>query len=66
MFLWAVIVTQGKGQLIQGPETVVGSRAFTALQALNAVIGLFSSLAVNSEFVFPFKNMLDLLTLLLP
>jgi NCS1 nucleoside transporter family len=49
MFLWAVIVTKGGGPLVHGPTTInpkVG-RAWSALQALNVIIGLFSSLAVN-------------------
>lgn len=56
MFLWAVIVTKGQGILILGPSTVVGSRAFSALQALNVIIGLFSSLAVNSACYFFFSS----------
>ncbi|KIM37909.1 hypothetical protein M413DRAFT_30565 [Hebeloma cylindrosporum] len=49
MFLWAVIVTKGGGPLVHGPTTInpaVG-RPWSALQALNVIIGLFSSLAVN-------------------
>lgn len=48
MFLWGVVVTRGHGVYVDGPETVV-ERSWSALQALNVVIGLFSSLAVNSE-----------------
>ncbi|KIM73717.1 hypothetical protein PILCRDRAFT_828851 [Piloderma croceum F 1598] len=49
LFLWAVIVTKGGGPLVHGPTTIdpkVG-RPWSALQALNVIIGLFSSLAVN-------------------
>jgi NCS1 family nucleobase:cation symporter-1 len=49
LFLWAVIVTHGGGPLVLGPTDInpkVG-RVWSALQALNVVIGLFSSLAVN-------------------
>lgn len=49
LFLWAVIVTKGGGPLVHGPTDInpaVG-RPWSALQALNVVIGLFSSLAVN-------------------
>jgi cytosine/uracil/thiamine/allantoin permease len=45
----AVIVTKGGGPLVHGPTTIdptVG-RPWSALQALNVIIGLFSSLAVN-------------------
>jgi len=48
-FLWAVIVTKDGGPLVVGPTNIdprVG-RPWSALQALNVVIGLFSSLAVN-------------------
>jgi NCS1 nucleoside transporter family len=49
LFLWAVIVTKDGGPLVHGPTNInpkVGS-VWSALQALNVVIGLFSSLAVN-------------------
>jgi NCS1 family nucleobase:cation symporter-1 len=49
MFLWAVIVTKGGGPLVHGPTDInpaVG-RPWSALQAINVIIGLFSSLAVN-------------------
>ena len=45
----AVIVTKGGGVLVHGPTQVppeIG-KPWAALQALNVVIGLFSSLAVN-------------------
>ncbi|KAM0753513.1 hypothetical protein T439DRAFT_345959 [Meredithblackwellia eburnea MCA 4105] len=48
MFLWGAVITKGEGVLIKGPDTVApGQRAWAALQALNVIIGLFSSLAVN-------------------
>jgi len=49
MFLWAVIVTKGGGPLVHGPTAInpVVGRPWSALQAINVVIGLFSSLAVN-------------------
>lgn len=47
MFLWAVVITKGKGVFVDGPETVQGNRGFAAMEALNVIIGLFSSLAVN-------------------
>jgi nucleobase:cation symporter-1, NCS1 family len=48
-FLWAVIVTKGGGPLVHGPTTVPPElgKPWAALTALNVVIGLFSSLAVN-------------------
>ena len=49
VFTKAVIVTKGGGPLVHGPTAInpaVG-RVWSALQALNVVIGLFSSLAVN-------------------
>jgi cytosine/uracil/thiamine/allantoin permease len=48
-FSKAVIVTKDGGPLVHGPTNInpkVGS-VWSALQALNVVIGLFSSLAVN-------------------
>ena len=42
-------MTKGGGPLVHGPTTInpaVG-RVWSALQALNVIIGLFSSLAVN-------------------
>jgi nucleobase:cation symporter-1, NCS1 family len=47
--LEAVIVTKGGGPLVHGPTNVspIVGRPWAALQALNVVIGLFSSLAVN-------------------
>jgi len=45
----AVIVTKGGGPLVHGPTDInpaVG-RPWSALQAVNVIIGLFSSLAVN-------------------
>ena len=49
LFLWAVIVTHGGGPLVHGPTIIRPGtgKPFAALQALNVVIGLFSSLAVN-------------------
>jgi len=49
LFLWAVIVTKGGGPLVHGPTNInpLVGRTWSALQALNVVIGLFSSLAVN-------------------
>jgi len=50
LFLWAVIVTKGGGPLVTGKmhitSTYMGT-AYSALTGLNAIIGLFSSLAVN-------------------
>ena len=45
----AVIVTKGGGPLVHGPTNInpLVGRPWSALQALNVVIGLFSSLAVN-------------------
>ena len=45
----AVIVTKGGGPLVKGPTHIDPDfgRPFAALRAVNVVIGLFSSLAVN-------------------
>ncbi|KAI4252751.1 MAG: hypothetical protein L6R42_007854 [Xanthoria sp. 1 TBL-2021] len=50
LFLWAVIVTHGGGPLVTGKAQITNSyinTAFSALTGLNAIIGLFSSMAVN-------------------
>ena len=50
LFLWAVIVTHGGGPLVSGEVKLTSSymnTAYSALTGLNAIIGLFSSLAVN-------------------
>ena len=50
LFLWAAIITKGGGPLVTG-EMVITSpylgTAYSALTALNVIIGLFSSMAVN-------------------
>jgi len=42
-------VTHGGGPLVHGPTSIPPNtgKAYAALQALNVIIGLFSSLAVN-------------------
>ncbi|KAF2107934.1 permease for cytosine/purines, uracil, thiamine, allantoin-domain-containing protein [Lophiotrema nucula] len=50
LFLWAVIVTKGGGELVTGKAKVTSTymnTAYSALTGLNVIIGLFSSLAVN-------------------
>jgi NCS1 family nucleobase:cation symporter-1 len=50
LFLWAVIVTKGGGPLVTGHMKITSpymNTAYSALSGLNAIIGLFSSLAVN-------------------
>ena len=50
LFLWAVIVTKGGGPLVTGPAKITSTymnTAFSSLTGLNAIIGLFSSMAVN-------------------
>lgn len=50
LFLWAVIVTHGGGPLVTGKVQITSiymNTAFSALTGLNAMIGLFSSMAVN-------------------
>ncbi|KAL5118035.1 hypothetical protein ACEQ8H_004021 [Pleosporales sp. CAS-2024a] len=50
LFLWAVIVTHGGGPLIRGKVHLTSSymnTAFSKLTGLNAIMGLFSSIAVN-------------------
>ncbi|KAF2803716.1 uncharacterized protein BDZ99DRAFT_452756 [Mytilinidion resinicola] len=50
LFLWAVIVTKGGGELVTGKmhiESTYMNTAYSALTGLNAIIGLFSSMAVN-------------------
>ncbi|KAL6706559.1 hypothetical protein ACN47E_005315 [Coniothyrium glycines] len=50
LFLWAVIVTKGGGPLITGKavmQSTYMNKAYSALTGLNAIIGLFSSMAVN-------------------
>ena len=50
LFLWAVVVTHGGGELVTGEMRITSSymnTAYSALTGLNVIIGLFSSLAVN-------------------
>ncbi|KAF1812757.1 hypothetical protein P152DRAFT_434884 [Eremomyces bilateralis CBS 781.70] len=50
LFLWAAIVTKGGGPLVTGRTELTSSymnTAYSALTGLNAIIGLFSSMAVN-------------------
>ncbi|KAI4638929.1 hypothetical protein J4E93_009679 [Alternaria ventricosa] len=50
LFLWAVIVTKGGGPLIKGKVEITSTymnTTYSVLTGLNAVVGLFSSLAVN-------------------
>jgi nucleobase:cation symporter-1, NCS1 family len=50
LFLWAAIVTHGGGPLVTGKMKITSTymgTAYSALTGLNAIIGLFSSLAVN-------------------
>lgn len=49
LFLWAVIVTRGGGELVTGKMklTTPMGPAYSALTGLNVIIGLFSSMAVN-------------------
>src|SRR5436305_15345818 len=50
LFLWAVIVTHGGGELVTGKMKLTSSymnTAYSALTGLNVIIGLFSSMAVN-------------------
>ena len=48
--LWGVIVTKGGGPLVTGHAKITSTymnKAFSSLTGLNAIIGLFSSMAVN-------------------
>ncbi|KAK4939423.1 hypothetical protein LTR10_020320 [Elasticomyces elasticus] len=50
LFLWGAIVTHGGGPLVTGPTKMTSpymNTAYSALTALNSIIGLFSSMAVN-------------------
>jgi nucleobase:cation symporter-1, NCS1 family len=50
LFLWAVIVTHGGGELVTGKAKITSTymnTAYSALTGLNVIIGLFSSMAVN-------------------
>ena len=50
LFLWGAIVTHGGGPLVTGHAKMTSSylnTAYSALTALNVIIGLFSSMAVN-------------------
>ncbi|KAF2500359.1 hypothetical protein BU16DRAFT_556829 [Lophium mytilinum] len=50
LFLWAVIVTKGGGELVTGKMHITSTymnTAYSALTGLNVIIGLFSSMAVN-------------------
>lgn len=59
LFLWAVIVTHGGGPLVTGKVQITSNymnTAFSALTGLNAIIGLFSSMAVNMPDFGRFSN----------
>jgi cytosine/uracil/thiamine/allantoin permease len=50
LFLWAAIITHGGGPLVTGDMKITSPYlgvAYSALTALNVIIGLFSSMAVN-------------------
>jgi len=49
LFIWGVVITNGGGPLVTGPATVTlpAGYGWACMLALNSVIGLFSSLAVN-------------------
>jgi len=50
LFLWAIVVTHGGGNLVTGQMKLTSSymnTAYSALTGLNVIIGLFSSMAVN-------------------
>ncbi|EXJ85427.1 hypothetical protein A1O1_05791 [Capronia coronata CBS 617.96] len=50
LFLWGAIVTHGGGPLVTGHAKMTSSymnTAYSSLTALNVIIGLFSSMAVN-------------------
>ncbi|PSN71867.1 hypothetical protein BS50DRAFT_483936 [Corynespora cassiicola Philippines] len=50
LFLWAVIVTNGGGELVTGKYKMTSTymnTSYSVMTGLNVVIGLFSSLAVN-------------------
>lgn len=50
LFLWGVIVSKGGGPLVTGHAKITSTymnKAFSSLTGLNAIIGLFSSMAVN-------------------
>jgi len=49
LFIWGAVVTHGGGPLVTGPVilTTGMNTGWSAMEALNDIIGLFSSLAVN-------------------
>jgi NCS1 family nucleobase:cation symporter-1 len=48
LFVWGAAITHGGGPLVTGPTNIPkGQSPWRALTALNVIIGLFSSLAVN-------------------
>ncbi len=50
LFLWAAIVTNGGGPLVTGEAKMTSpylTKPWAALTAVNAIMGLFSSMAVN-------------------
>lgn len=55
LFLWAVVVTKGGGELVTGKATVNPQlgKAYAVLTGLNVMIGLFSSMAVNMPVSSP-------------
>ena len=63
LFLWVAIVTHGGGPLVTGLANITSSymnTAYSALNVLNAITGLFSSMAVNvSDFGRYLKNQLS-------
>jgi len=57
LFLWGVIVTKGGGELVHGKVVLTSTymnTAYSALTGLNAIVGLFSSMAVNMPVSYSF------------
>lgn len=50
LFLWGVIMAHGGGPLVTGKVKITSpymGTAYSAMTGLNAIIGLFSSMAIN-------------------
>ncbi|GAA5917236.1 hypothetical protein JCM5296_002403, partial [Sporobolomyces johnsonii] len=51
LFVWSLVVTKGKGQIIAGPmdssKFPQGSRSWAMVAGLNGIVGLYSTVSIN-------------------
>ncbi|GAA5929763.1 hypothetical protein JCM1841_002640 [Sporobolomyces salmonicolor] len=51
LFVWSLVITKGKGQIIAGPmdssKFPQGSRSWAMVAGLNGIVGLYSTVSIN-------------------